>query len=68
MTRMKLTTIYKCTTYCKYMRFGGLFVALEACPGWNDNIHNDSQLVKVGCIHIPEGDSGQETPGSESGI
>jgi len=26
------------------MRIGGLFVALEARLGWNDNIHNDSQL------------------------
>jgi len=30
--------------YGKYMRIGGFFVALEACLGWNDNIHNDSQL------------------------
>ena len=49
-----------CTTYCKYMRIGGLFVALEACLGWNDNIHNDSQLVKVGFIHIQEAHSGQD--------
>ena len=26
----------KCTTYCKYMLFGGYFVALEACLHWND--------------------------------
>jgi len=42
------------------MRFGGIFVALEACLGWNDNIHNDLQLVKVGFIHIPEAHSGQD--------
>jgi hypothetical protein len=42
------------------MRIGGLFVALEACLGWNDNIHNDSQLVKVGFIHIQEAHSGQD--------
>jgi hypothetical protein len=35
------------TTYCKYMGFGGLFVFLEAYLGWNDNMHNDSQLVKL---------------------
>jgi len=58
----------KCTTYCKYMRFSGLFVALQACLGWNENIHNDSQLVKVGFIHIQEAYSGQETPGRESGF
>jgi len=50
------------------MRFGGLFVALEAFLDWNDNIHNDSQHVKVGFIHIQEAHSGQETPSSESGI
>ena len=33
--------------YCKYMRFSGLFVALEAYLGWNDNIHNNLQLVKL---------------------
>jgi hypothetical protein len=44
--------------YCKYMPFGGLFVALEACLGWNDNIHNVSHLVKVGFIHIQEAQSG----------
>ena len=49
-----------CTTYCKYMRFGGTFVALEVCLGWNDNIHNDSQLVKVGFIPIQEAHSGQD--------
>jgi hypothetical protein len=48
------------------MRIGGLFVALEACLGWNDIIHNDSELVKVGFIHIQEANSGQETPRSES--
>jgi len=50
----------KCTIYCKYMCFGGLFVALETCLGWNNNIYNDSQLVKVGFIHIPEAHSGQD--------
>jgi hypothetical protein len=50
------------------MCFGGLVVALEACLGWNANMQNDSQLVKVGFIHIQEDHSGQETPGSESGI
>jgi len=50
----------KCTTYCKYMRFGGWFVALAVFLGWNDNIHNDSQLVKVGFIHIQEAHSGQD--------
>jgi len=44
----------------KYMCFSGLFVALQACLGWNDNIHNDSQLVKVGFIHIQEAHSGQD--------
>jgi len=50
----------KCITYCKYTRFSGLFVALEACLGWNGNIHNDSQLVKVGFIHIQETHSGKD--------
>jgi len=49
-----------CTTYYKYMHFGGLFVALEAYLGWNDDIHNDSQLVKVGFIHMQEAHSGQD--------
>jgi len=44
----------------QYMRFGGLFVAFEACLGWNHNIHNDLQLVKVGFIHIQEAHSGQD--------
>jgi len=42
------------------MRFGDLFVALEPSLGWNDHIHNDSQLVKVGFIHIQEAHSGQD--------
>ena len=42
------------------MCFGGLFVTLEACLGWNDNIHNDSQLVKVDFIHILEAYSGKD--------
>ena len=46
--------------YCKYMGFGGSFVAREACRGWNGNIHNDLQLVKVGFIHIQEAHSGQD--------
>jgi len=50
----------KCTTYCKDMRFGSLFVALEACLSWNDNIDNHSQLVKVGFIHMQEAHSGQD--------
>jgi len=44
----------------KYMRFGDSFVALEASLGWNDNIHNDLQLVKVGFIHMHEAQSGQD--------
>jgi len=43
----------------KYMHFGGVFVTLEACLGWNDNIQNDSQLVTVGFIHIQEAHSAQ---------
>jgi len=54
--------------YCKYMRFGGLFVALETYLGENGNIHNDSHLVNVGFIHIQGAYSAQETPSSESGI
>ena len=50
----------KCTTYCKYMHFGGLFVPIEAWLGWNDKINNDSQIVKVGFIHFEEADSGQD--------
>jgi len=50
----------KCTMYCKDMRFGGLFVALEAYLDCNDNIHNDSQLVKVGFKHIQEAYSGRD--------
>jgi hypothetical protein len=64
-----------------YMRISGLFVTLEACHGWNDNIHNDSQLVKVGSNlskklildRIEDLSSecssiiGQENPGSEKG-
>jgi len=42
------------------MRFGGVFVAFEACLGWKDNIHNDSQLAKVGFIYIQEAHSGQD--------
>jgi len=42
------------------MCIGGLFVALEAYLGWNDNIHHDSQLVKVGFVHIQEAHSGQD--------
>jgi len=42
------------------MGIGGLFFAVEACLGWNDNIQNDSQLVKVGFIHIQEAHSGQD--------
>jgi hypothetical protein len=33
--------------YYKPMRFAGLFIVLEACLGWNDNIYNDSKLVKL---------------------
>ena len=44
----------------KDMRLGGLFVTLEASLGWNDNIHNDSQLDKVGFIYIHEAHSGQD--------
>jgi hypothetical protein len=29
------------------MRFSGVFVALEACLGWNDTILNNLQLVKL---------------------
>jgi len=43
----------------KYMGFGGLFVALEVSLCWNDTIHNDWQLVKVGFIHIQEAHSGK---------
>jgi len=42
------------------MGFGGLFVTLEVYLGWNDNIYNDSQLVKVGFIHIQEAHSGED--------
>ena len=35
------------------MHFGGLCVALAACLGWNDSIHNESQLVKVGFHTYP---------------
>jgi len=45
----------------KYMCFGGWFVPLEAYVGWNDNIHNESQLFKVGSIHIQEANSAQES-------
>jgi hypothetical protein len=50
------------------MLFSRLFVAFEAFLGWNDNIHNESQLVKVGFIHLEEAHSEQETPGTKSGI
>jgi len=48
------------TTYCKYMCFGGWFVAIEACLGCNDIIHNDSQLVNVGLIHNQETHPGRD--------
>jgi hypothetical protein len=50
----------KWTTYCEYMHNSGLFVALKACLGWNDNIYNDLQLVQVGFIHIHGAQSGQD--------
>ena len=45
--------------YCKYMRFDGFFITLAVSLGWNDNILNDLQLVKVGFIHIHKAHSGQ---------
>jgi hypothetical protein len=54
--------------YSKYKRFGDLFVTLEACLRWNDNIHNYLLLVKVGFKHMQEAHSEQETSGSENGI
>ena len=42
------------------MRIGGLFVAVEACLDWNDNISNDTQLVRVCFVHIQEAHSGQD--------
>jgi hypothetical protein len=46
--------------YCKYTCFGGMLGALEVYLGLKDIIHTDSQLVKVGFIHIHEADSGQD--------
>jgi hypothetical protein len=50
------------------MHFGGLFFALGTCLGWNDNIRNDSQLVKVDFILVQDAHSRQDTAGSENGI